>query len=41
MSGKPLASIVVITYNNSDTIEECLSSLIAQSYPNKEIIVVF
>ncbi|MEM2598390.1 MAG: glycosyltransferase family A protein [Thermoproteota archaeon] len=41
MSEKPLASIVVITYNNSDTIEECLSSLIAQSYPNKEIIVVF
>lgn len=41
MSGKPLASIVVITYNNADTIEECLSSLMAQSYPNKEIIVVY
>ncbi|MEM2087166.1 MAG: glycosyltransferase family A protein [Thermoproteota archaeon] len=41
MSGKPLASIVVITYNNADTIEECLNSLIAQSYPNKEIIVVY
>jgi len=41
MSGKPLASIVIITYNNADTIEECLSSLIAQSYSNKEIIVVY
>ncbi|MBO3842661.1 MAG: glycosyltransferase family 2 protein [Candidatus Brockarchaeota archaeon] len=41
MSGKPLASIVVITYNNADTIEECLKSLMAQSYPNKEIIIVY
>jgi cellulose synthase/poly-beta-1,6-N-acetylglucosamine synthase-like glycosyltransferase len=41
MSGKPLASIVVITYNDATVIEECLSSLIAQSYPNKEIIVVY
>ncbi len=41
MSGKPLASIIVITYNNADTIEECLSSLMAQSYSTKEIIVVY
>lgn len=41
MSEKPRASIVVITYNNADTIEECLSSLMAQSYPNKEIIIVY
>lgn len=41
MSGKPLASIIVITYNNADTIEECLSSLITQSYLNREIIVVY
>jgi len=41
VSGKPLASIIVITYNNADTIEECLSSLMAQSYPNREMIVVY
>jgi cellulose synthase/poly-beta-1,6-N-acetylglucosamine synthase-like glycosyltransferase len=41
MSRKPFASIVVITYNNAGTIEECLSSLVTQSYPNKEIIVVY
>jgi cellulose synthase/poly-beta-1,6-N-acetylglucosamine synthase-like glycosyltransferase len=41
MPGKPFASIVIVTYNNADTIEECLSSLIGQSYQNREIIVVY
>jgi cellulose synthase/poly-beta-1,6-N-acetylglucosamine synthase-like glycosyltransferase len=41
MSREPLASIVVITYNNATTIEECLRSLIDQTYSNKEIIVVY
>jgi len=40
MGRLPLASIIVPVYNDEDTIEECLRSLIAQDYPNKEIIVV-
>lgn len=40
MKKPPLASIVVPTYNNEDTIEACLRTLIRQSYPGKEIIVV-
>lgn len=40
MKKPPLASIVVPTYNNEDTIEACLRTLIKQSYPVKEIIVV-
>jgi glycosyltransferase involved in cell wall biosynthesis len=41
MSEEPLASIVVTTYNNADTIEECLRSLVEQTYAKKEIIVVY
>jgi len=33
-------SIIVPVYNCEDTIEKCLSSLINQTYENKEIIVV-
>ena len=36
-----LASIIVITYNNADVIRQCVSSLLNQSYPLKEIIVVY
>jgi len=36
----PLVSIVLCTYNNQDTIRQCLSSLVNQTYPRKEIIVV-
>lgn len=35
----PLVSIAIITYNSGEFIKECLDSVIAQDYPNKEIIV--
>jgi cellulose synthase/poly-beta-1,6-N-acetylglucosamine synthase-like glycosyltransferase len=38
----PKVSIIVASYNNQDTIEECLKSILAQDYPkeNLEIIVM-
>ncbi len=36
----PLVSIVMPTYNAIDTIEEALRSLLCQTYPNLEILVV-
>ena len=41
MEKLPLVSIVVPTYNNEDTIESSLISLIKQNYPRKEITVVY
>lgn len=35
----PLVSVVVITYNSSDTIVETLNSVKNQTYPNLELIV--
>ncbi|MER2064530.1 MAG: glycosyltransferase family A protein, partial [Alkalibacterium sp.] len=37
---KPLVSIIVPTYNVERYIEECIDSLLAQTYPNTEIIVL-
>ena len=34
------ASIIVPTYNSEKTIKACLDSLSAQTYPNREILVV-
>ena len=36
----PKVSVVVCAYDAADTIEECLTSLAALTYPNVEIIVV-
>lgn len=36
----PLVSILVTTYNSKDSIESCLNSLLLQTYPNIEIIIV-
>jgi glycosyltransferase involved in cell wall biosynthesis len=35
----PLVSVALITYNHAEFIEECLDSILAQSYPNIEIVV--
>jgi alpha-1,3-rhamnosyltransferase len=36
----PLVSIIILSYNNSKYIRECLDSCIKQSYPKIEIIVI-
>ena len=36
----PLVSIVITTRNEEDNIENCLASIIEQTYPNIEVIVV-
>lgn len=34
-----LASVIVLTWNGKEHLEECLSALLAQTYPEKEIIL--
>ncbi len=36
----PLVSIIIPARNEADNIEECVNSILAQDYPNLEIIVV-
>lgn len=38
--GNPLISIITITYNATDTIEETIKSVINQTYPNIEYIII-
>jgi len=37
---EPLVSVIVLNYNGKDFIEECLDSLLNQTYKNIEILVV-
>ena len=37
---RPFVSVIVVTYNSRDDIEQCLRSVADQDYPNFEIIVV-
>jgi glycosyltransferase involved in cell wall biosynthesis/ubiquinone/menaquinone biosynthesis C-methylase UbiE len=36
----PLASICITTYNRAELIQECVESVLRQTYPNLEIVVV-
>lgn len=40
MTGKPLMSICVLSYNNARYLPETLDSALKQTYPNVEVIVV-
>ncbi|MHB8481890.1 MAG: glycosyltransferase family 2 protein [Nitrospiria bacterium] len=40
MNQFPLVSIIVVNWNGLNTVEKCVESLLAQSYPNCEMIVV-
>ncbi|MEM0007923.1 MAG: glycosyltransferase family A protein [Candidatus Bathyarchaeia archaeon] len=37
---KPLVSVIIPTYNSEKTIDACLRSVMEQTYPNIEVIVV-
>jgi Predicted glycosyltransferases len=39
-SSGSLASVIIVSYNSKNDLEECIPSLISQSYTNKELIVV-
>lgn len=39
-SSSPLISIVVATYNNNTTLQQCIDSVVRQTYPHKELIVI-
>lgn len=40
MKNAPLVSVIIVNYNGRAFLEKCLSSLLAQSYPSLEIILV-
>lgn len=40
LSNPPLVSFCIPTFNNEDTLDRCLNSIINQEYPDIEIIVV-
>lgn len=37
---KPLVSVCIPTYNNEDTIEETVSSVLRQTWKNLELVIV-
>lgn len=40
MQSAPLISIIVAVFNGSATLQNCLDSIVAQTYPHKELIVM-
>lgn len=39
-SKPPLISIIVAVFNGVDTLQQCINSVIQQTYPNKELIII-
>ena len=39
-ASKPLISIIIASYNSADTLPACLNSVIEQTYPHKELIII-
>ena len=37
---EPMVSIIILNYNGKDYVEECLDSVLSQTYKNMEVIVV-
>src|SRR5215831_11040324 len=40
MAQNNLVSVTIVTYNSGRFIKRCLESVLAQRYPNREIIVI-
>lgn len=40
MSDLPLITVIIPVYNSESSLKECIGSVIRQSYPNTEIIIV-
>lgn len=40
MSGRPLVSVIVPTYNREEYLPQCVDSIFAQTYPNVEAVLV-
>lgn len=36
----PLISIIVAVYNGAKTLQQCIDSVVQQTYPNKELIII-
>lgn len=40
MSGFPLVSVIVPVYNSGQYLEECIDSILAQTYTNFELLLI-
>jgi len=38
-SNKPVVSVIVANFNNAEYIEDCFESILAQTYPNIEVVI--
>ena len=36
----PKVSIITVTYNSEETIDDCLNSIVSQTYSNIEIFII-